>query len=109
MAEITRDDITVVELSDNNSVTINTSGLGIGDYEFALDHINTIYQDEPFFDHVRAGVHTLYVRDKNGCGIAQLEFFIFFIPPRMRFGIVLVRLLKLKDLITQALIFPEKS
>jgi len=80
LANITLDDITIVELSDNNSITIRTSTLGIGDYEFALDFEMSIYQDEPYFDQVRPGKHTIFVRDKNGCGTSQLEVFIMGFP-----------------------------
>ncbi len=82
IADIGLDDITIVELSDNNSITINNdyNNLGIGDYEFALDDINGPYQDQPFFDYVGAGSHIIYVKDKNLCGITQLEVFILGFP-----------------------------
>ena len=80
LATITIDDIKIVELSDNNSITINTSNLGNGDYEFALDYSTGSYQDEPYFDHLSAGMHTLYVKDKKGCGITELEVFIMGFP-----------------------------
>ncbi len=81
-ASISADDITIVELTDNNSITINNdnNNLGIGDYEFALDDINGPYQDQPFFDRVGAGSHIIYVKDKNKCGIANLEVFILGFP-----------------------------
>jgi gliding motility-associated-like protein len=44
---------------------------GNGDYEFALDDINGPYQDGAIFDNVPAGSHTVYVRDRNGCGIVS--------------------------------------
>ncbi|HMB99626.1 MAG TPA: T9SS type B sorting domain-containing protein, partial [Flavobacteriaceae bacterium] len=50
------------------------------DYEFALDDISGPFQDEPYFDHVGAGEHTIYVKDKNGCGISELEVFIMGFP-----------------------------
>ncbi|MDU8886404.1 T9SS type B sorting domain-containing protein [Yeosuana sp. MJ-SS3] len=82
VADIGNDDVTIVELSDNNSITINNTNnnLGIGDYEFAIDDISGPYQDEPFFDHVGAGEHIIYVQDKNGCGISELEVFIMGFP-----------------------------
>ncbi|MFK7833233.1 MAG: T9SS type B sorting domain-containing protein [Winogradskyella sp.] len=74
LATITLDDIIVNDISENNSITINNTNnnLGLGDYEFALDD-DLFYQDEPFFSNVQAGFRTLYVRDKNGCGVATLE------------------------------------
>ncbi|MGA1226885.1 MAG: T9SS type B sorting domain-containing protein, partial [Tamlana sp.] len=74
--------ITIVELSDNNTITINNenNNLGIGDYEFAIDDINGPYKNQPYFEKVGAGSHMLYVRDKNGCGIASLEVFVLGFP-----------------------------
>ena len=72
LATVTLNDITVVDISDNNSITINTTNLGLGDYEFALDN-EWFFKDEPYFNNVRAGFHVLYVRDKNGCGTTELE------------------------------------
>jgi gliding motility-associated-like protein len=82
IANIDIDDITIVELSNNNSVTINNDAknLGIGDYEFSLDKINGPFQNEPYFDNVGAGAHAIYVKDKKGCGIASLEIFILGFP-----------------------------
>ncbi|MFC4721319.1 T9SS type B sorting domain-containing protein [Geojedonia litorea] len=81
IATLDLNDVTVVQLSDNNSITIDTTNLGIGDYEFALDFNSPgAFQSEPFFDHVRAGKHTIYVQDRNGCGIVALEVFIMGFP-----------------------------
>ncbi|WP_194768715.1 T9SS type B sorting domain-containing protein [Tamlana sp. I1] len=82
IADISLDDVTIVELSDNNSIEINNSNnnLGIGDYEFALDDINGPYHDQPYFNHVAAGTHTIFVKDKYQCGIAQLDIFILGFP-----------------------------
>ncbi|MBW1294862.1 T9SS type B sorting domain-containing protein [Aquimarina litoralis] len=61
--------IEINDASDNNTVTINVSGSG--DYEYAIafngSNIRT-YQDSPTFIDVPPGFHTVYVRDKNGCG-----------------------------------------
>jgi len=82
LSTITAEDVSVVQLSDNNSITIDNSGnnLGLGDYDFALDQISGPYQDKPYFDHIGSGKHTLYVQDKKGCGIAQLDVFIMGFP-----------------------------
>ena len=75
IATITPNDISVQDLTsdNNNTITINTANLGIGDYEFAIDDPNGPYQNEPFFENVRPGIHTIYIRDKNDCGIAQID------------------------------------
>ncbi|MBT8270586.1 MAG: T9SS type B sorting domain-containing protein, partial [Bacteroidia bacterium] len=65
----TFESIGVVDASSNNSITVNVSGEG--DYEFAIDDPAGPYQDSNFFDMVAPGLHTIYVRDKNGCGIVE--------------------------------------
>lgn len=52
-----------------NTVTALVSGAG--DYEFALDHENGLYQSSNVFTNVLAGFHTIYVRDINGCGVVS--------------------------------------
>lgn len=61
--------IEIVDATQNNTITILVSGEG--DYEYALDDLNGPYQNSNSFDNVIAGFHTVYVRDKNGCGIAE--------------------------------------
>ncbi|MDT8418195.1 MAG: T9SS type B sorting domain-containing protein, partial [Lutibacter sp.] len=73
IATITQNDITVVDDSANNSITISTANLGTGAYEFSLDDVFGNYQDEPYFENVSPGFHNIYVQDKNNCGIAQIE------------------------------------
>ncbi|MEP2937139.1 MAG: T9SS type B sorting domain-containing protein [Gilvibacter sp.] len=62
-------EIIVTDLSEDNTITVAVSGTG--DYEFALDDITGPYQDSNVFEGVVAGVHIVYVRDKNGCGISE--------------------------------------
>ena len=66
---------------DNLVVTDTALGLrievlvsGQGDYEFAIDDSNGPYQDSNVFTAVTPGSHTMYVRDKNGCGIVEESF-----------------------------------
>ena len=59
---------TIVDLIDICTVTINATGLG--DYVYALDNINGPYQIGSFFDNVYPGIHQIYVKDSNECGIA---------------------------------------
>jgi gliding motility-associated-like protein len=61
--------IVIQEASPNNTITVQVSGEG--DYEFTLDNANGFYQDQNVFSNVSAGFHTVYVRDKNGCGITE--------------------------------------
>jgi hypothetical protein len=83
VANITQDDIIVEDDTDNNTITILTDNLGIGDYEFALDDGNGgigFYQDEPFFNYVEAGIHTVFIQDKNNCGISQIDVSVIGFP-----------------------------
>ena len=80
IATIKDEDIIIVDDSNNNTITIlnENSNLGIGDYEFSLN--DGYYQDEPFFDYVEAGIHTINIRDKNECGIAQKRVSVISFP-----------------------------
>ncbi|MCF7568210.1 T9SS type B sorting domain-containing protein [Sabulilitoribacter arenilitoris] len=87
LATITLDDVTIIDITENNSVTINTTNLGMGDYKFGLREEGSpfiVYQDEPIFTNVRAGFYTIYVKD-NICGVATLPISVighakFFTP-----------------------------
>ncbi|MDO5977559.1 T9SS type B sorting domain-containing protein [Flavivirga spongiicola] len=86
-ATITQDDVTITDLSENNSVIIDPTNLGLGDYEYALrgeDAPFTVYQEDPSFNNVKAGFYTIYVRDAI-CGISTLDISVighskFFTP-----------------------------
>ncbi|MEZ4802370.1 MAG: T9SS type B sorting domain-containing protein [Gelidibacter sp.] len=65
----TINDIQITDATQNNMITILVSGEG--DYEYALDSIDGPYQDSNSFDDVMAGFHTVFVRDKNDCGISE--------------------------------------
>ncbi|MFY0714842.1 T9SS type B sorting domain-containing protein [Seonamhaeicola sp. NFXS20] len=89
IATITLDDVTIVDFTENNnSVTINPTNLGQGNYEYALveQGSNFIsYQNEPEFTNVKPGFYTIYVNDKDGCGVSTLNISVlgymkFFTP-----------------------------
>ena len=65
----TIENIEVIDASSNNTITILVSGEG--EYEYSLNNINGSYQDSNFFENVPPGLHTVYVRDKNNCGIVN--------------------------------------
>lgn len=80
---ISLNDITIVDDSDNNSITINNSP-DISNYEFDLDSFDE-FGDETYFEHLKPGIHALYLRDKTNCGISKLDIAIlgfskFFTP-----------------------------
>ena len=68
----------MVDLADVNSVTVNVTGPG--DYEYSLDDSNNFWQDSNFFDNVPAGIHEVFVNDKNGCGFVSKEIIVVGIP-----------------------------
>ncbi|WP_426429686.1 T9SS type B sorting domain-containing protein [Winogradskyella sp. HB-48] len=61
--------IEVVDASNNNTITVLVSGEG--DYEYALDDVDGPYQDSNIFEDVLPGLYTVFVRDKNDCGITD--------------------------------------
>ncbi len=65
----TIESIEINDVSANNTVTVIATGEG--DYEYALDDVLGPYQDDNTFYNVTPGFHTVYVRDKNNCGIAD--------------------------------------
>ena len=80
LATITESDIEVIDGEEENSIRIDPTNLGIGDYEYALDSFFGPYQSEPFFDKVLPGIHTVYVRDENGCGTTEIQVSVIGYP-----------------------------
>ena len=70
--------IDAINIINKDSAEIIVSGLG--DYEFAIDNINGPYQNSNILSDVEPGLHTVYVRDINGCGIVEQEFSILGFP-----------------------------
>ncbi len=68
---------TIMDLSDNNTVIINVTGLG--NYVFSLDSPNA-YQTINIFTDVPPGVHTVYVKDLDGCGTSSQIIEVIGIP-----------------------------
>jgi len=58
--------VIVVDMVDVNTVTVNVTGTG--DYEYSLDEASGYFQDSNFFTNVPAGIHEVFINDKNGCG-----------------------------------------
>ena len=75
--EITDAQVTIIDDSNNNSIRIDTSDLGIGEYEYALtDETNSNfirdYQETPYFEQLSGGFYNILIRDKNDCGASKL-------------------------------------
>ena len=68
----TIDNLDIRDTATGLDITVEVSG--IGDYEFAIGNIDGPYQDSNVLRGVPPGNRTIYVRDKNGCGIAEETF-----------------------------------
>lgn len=81
---ISINNIQVQDDSDNNFIKINTSNLGLGDYEFRLldseSNIIFDYQNNPLFENLEGGNYILEVNDKNNCGKIPLEIALISFP-----------------------------
>jgi len=71
-------DVYVVDNSLNNTIRITSGNNNFEGYGFSLD--SGPYQDAPFFENVEEGIHTVYVSDKNNCGLAQIEVSVISFP-----------------------------
>lgn len=85
IALLTINDITIVDLTDNNTIIINPqdSNFNLDNYEFALDDTYGgigMYQSESVFENVIPGVRTIYIRDIFGCDDFNLEVPIIGFP-----------------------------
>ncbi|MBB5268312.1 T9SS type B sorting domain-containing protein [Algibacter amylolyticus] len=74
----TIESIDIQDALDINSLTVYVSGEG--DYEYALDSENGPYQESNAFTRLEGGLHTVYVRDKNGCGVVHERISVISIP-----------------------------
>lgn len=63
---------------NQNSITVLLTGNSVGDYEYSLDGIH--YQDSNTFTGLESGEYTVYVKDKNGCGIQPEDFYLLMYP-----------------------------
>ena len=69
-------DVLVEDFSDFNSVQVLVNGDGI--YEYSLD--GESFQDSPIFGDVAPGFYTLFINDKNGCGVTEREISVLGYP-----------------------------
>ncbi len=72
------DSVVVNDLVGENSIMVLLSAASLGDYEYSLDNSN--YQTSNVFSNLLPGIYTVYVKDKNGCGIVQKEVSVLGIP-----------------------------
>jgi len=80
---VTESNIATITNIETIDWTVNTNVISIfvegsGDYEYSLDGF--IYQDSNVFSNLSADEYTVYVRDKNGCGVTTDEIYLLFYP-----------------------------
>lgn len=69
--------IETFDWTDNDNV-IMANVSGIGEWEYSLDNIN--FQNSNTFTNLNIGTYTIYIRDKNGCGIVSKQVFLLNYP-----------------------------
>lgn len=83
IASITTEQIKITDDAANNIISIETTDLGIGDYEYAIQKEGEsigFYQDEPIFENVSPGIYTVYINDKNNCGKVAMDVSVIGYP-----------------------------
>jgi gliding motility-associated-like protein len=79
-ANITLNDIVIIDDSENNSIQISNANLGSGNYEFAIDNEFDTYQKDGFFNNLSTGTHKLFIKDLGGCETQTFVFSILGYP-----------------------------
>ena len=75
-------DVIIRDMLENNTVTVIAvppAGV-VTQYVYALDDPNGTFQESNLFENVVSGVHTVYVKDVQGCGISYKEISVLSIP-----------------------------
>lgn len=60
--------------STGNTIQVTVMASGNGSYEYATGNIDGPYSENNVFSGLEPGPHTFYVRDINGCGVAERTF-----------------------------------
>ena len=69
--------VSVEGVAPNNVVTINVNDPS--DYEFAIG-VDGLYQDSNVFFNLSEGFYTVYIKDRNGCGVTEQEISVLGFP-----------------------------
>lgn len=77
LATIERINVTNALNGDDGRIEVAVSGNS--EYDFSVFE-GVGFQDDPVFENLPAGFYTLYVRDKQGCGITTAQFSIIGYP-----------------------------
>jgi gliding motility-associated-like protein len=76
----TIDHINIVDLTDIDTVEVLVTGNSNGNYVYSIDDSYGPYQTSNFFENVTMGIHTVYIKDLNGCGIAEQTISVLGVP-----------------------------
>ena len=72
--------IEIVDLTDDNSVTVNvTSGTG-GNYVYSIDAEFGPFQTSNLFENLTYGFHSVYIKDLNECGVTKKIISVLGVP-----------------------------
>jgi gliding motility-associated-like protein len=63
---------------DSTTVSVVLSAASSGDYQYAIDQSE--FQDSNTFIGINGGEHTVFVKDKNGCGIISQVIYLHLFP-----------------------------
>jgi gliding motility-associated-like protein len=74
------ENIDIVDMVDNNTVTVTLTSNSYGNYVYSIDHENA-FQPSNVLMNVLPGIHIVYVKDLNGCPVASQEISVLGIPP----------------------------
>ncbi len=78
----------LVDLVDNNTITVVTitanevltATKDFYNFEYSLDLPNGPFQNSTFFENVSPGFHSIYINDRNGCGIVKQDIAVLGAP-----------------------------
>lgn len=69
-------EINMRDWSSRNYIEIIADG--DGDFEYSIDGVN--FTEANYFENLQGGIYTVYVRDKNGCGMDTREVLLLDYP-----------------------------
>lgn len=61
-----------------NTITVLLNSNSTGNYEYSLNNID--FQDSNYFNGLNNGEHSIYIRDKNGCGTIFEKIYLLMYP-----------------------------
>lgn len=63
---------------NQNTITVLLTGNSVGDYVYSLDGIH--FQTSNTFAGLESGEYTVFIKDKNGCGVQPTDFYLLMYP-----------------------------